>query len=53
MIVTGNMIDAEQAKNYGLVNDVFKQEEVGQELEKITSKILKNSPMAISRPLNQ
>ena len=51
MIVTGGMIDAEQAKNYGLVNDVFKQEEVSQELEKITSKILKNSPMAISKAL--
>ena len=51
MIVTGGMIDAEQAKNYGLVNDVFKQEEVGQELEKITRKILKNSPMAISKAL--
>ena len=51
MIMTGNMISAKQAKSWGLVNDVFSQEELIFNAEKIAERIKKNSPMAIARAI--
>jgi len=48
MIMTAGMISAEDAKNCGLVNHVTPQEELILLAEKIASKILRNSPVAIS-----
>ena len=48
MIMTAGMISAEEAKNCGLVNHVTRQEELMLLAEKIASKILRNSPVAIS-----
>ena len=48
MIMTAGMISAEDAKNCGLVNHVTTQEELMLLAEKIASKILRNSPVAIS-----
>ena len=48
MISTASMISAEQALNYGLVNDICDQEELISNCEKIASKISRNSPNAIS-----
>ena len=48
MIMTAGMISAEDAKNFGLVNHVTTQEELMLLVEKIASKILRNSPVAIS-----
>ena len=48
MIMTAGMISAEDAKNCGLVNHVTTQEELILLAEKIVSKILRNSPVAIS-----
>lgn len=51
MIITGNMISANEAKDIGLVNYVCKQEEVIIIAEKIASKIKGNSPMAIANAI--
>lgn len=48
MIMTAGMIDATQALQYGLVNEVTSQEELLDFTEKLAHKILRNSPMAIS-----
>ena len=48
MISTASMISAEQALNYGLVNDTCDQEELISNCEKIASKISRNSPYAIA-----
>lgn len=48
MIMTAGMIDANQALQYGLVNQVTTQEELMDFTMKIAQKILRNSPMAIS-----
>lgn len=48
MIMTAGMIDANQALSYGLVNHVTTQEELLPLCEKIASKILRNSTVAIS-----
>ncbi len=48
MITTAGMIDAEEAKSWGLVNHVVSQEELMPLAEKIASKIINNSPNAIS-----
>ena len=48
MMMTAGMISAEDAKNCGLVNHVTTQEELILLAEKIASKILRNSPVAIS-----
>ena len=48
MIMTAGMISAEDAKNCGLVNHVTTQEELILLAEKIASKIVRNSPVAIS-----
>lgn len=47
LIMTGSMIDANQALNYGLVNHVTAQEELLPLCKKIALKILQNSPVAI------
>jgi len=48
MVTTAGMISAEDAKQWGLVNHVTTSEELIPLAEKIASKILKNSPNAIS-----
>lgn len=48
MIMTAGMIDANQALQYGLVNQVTSQEELLDFTEEIAKKIMRNSPMAIS-----
>ena len=48
MIMTAGMISAEEAKAFGLVNHVTTQEELIPLVEKIASKILRNSSVAIS-----
>ncbi len=48
MIMTAGMISAEEAKDYGLVNYVVEQEELLPLCEKLASKIIRNSSVAIS-----
>ena len=48
MIMTAGMISAEEAKDTGLVNHVVTQEELLPLAEKIASKIMRNSSVAIS-----
>ncbi|RAR49597.1 enoyl-CoA hydratase/isomerase family protein [Flavobacterium lacus] len=52
MIMTATMIDAETAKNYGLVNHVVPQTELIEYTKGIASKIAKNSPVAISNAID-
>jgi enoyl-CoA hydratase len=47
MIFTAGMIDANEAKQYGLVNHVISQAELIAKCEEIAGKIIKNSGMAI------
>ena len=51
MIMTAGMIDAETAKNYGLVNHVVPQAELLEFTKGIASKIMRNSPVAISKAI--
>ncbi len=48
MIMTASMISANEAKSYGLVNYATTQEELLPLAEKLASKIMRNSPVAIS-----
>ncbi len=48
MITTAGMLSAEEAKGWGLVNDVCTQEELIPACEKIAFKIVRNSAVAIS-----
>lgn len=48
LIMTAGMISAEQAKQWGLVNHVVSQDELLPLAEKIASKIMRNSSVAIS-----
>ncbi|MGB0788204.1 MAG: enoyl-CoA hydratase/isomerase family protein [Marinirhabdus sp.] len=48
MITTANMITAQQALQYGLVNHVTAQEDLIPLAEKLAGKIVKNSPLAIA-----
>ena len=52
MIMTAGMIDAETAKNYGLVNHVVPQSELLEFTKGIASKIMRNSPMAVGKAIN-
>ncbi len=52
MIMTAGMINAEQALNFGLVNHVVSQEELMPLCEKIASKIMRNSSIAIGAAIN-
>ncbi len=47
MVMTAGMIDADQALNYGLVNHVTSQDELIPFAEKIASRIMRNSSVAI------
>jgi len=47
MIMTAGMINAEEAKAYGLVNHVVPQAELLDFCKGIAGKIMKNSPVAI------
>lgn len=47
LVMTAGMIDAETAKNYGLVNHVVPQAELVEFAKGIASKIMRNSPVAI------
>jgi len=51
MILTAGMIDAETAKNYGLVNHVVKQAELLDFCKGIAQKIIRNSPIAIGNAI--
>lgn len=51
LIMTANMIDAETAKNYGLVNHVVAQEELLDLAKSLATKISQNSSMAISKAI--
>ena len=51
MIMTAGMIDANTAKDYGLVNHVVTQEELIPLTKKIASKIIRNSTVAISKAI--
>jgi len=51
MITTAGMISVEEAKSWGLINHFCKQEELLPLAEKIASKIMRNSPMAIRRAI--
>ena len=51
MIMTASMIDAETAKNYGLVNHVVPQEELLEFVKGIAAKITNNSSVAIAKAI--
>lgn len=51
MVMTAGMIDANQALSYGLVNHVVEQDELLPLAEKIASKIMRNSSVAISQAI--
>ena len=51
MIMTAGMIDAETAKNYGLVNHVVPQADLLEFTKGIASKIMRNSPVAIGKAI--
>jgi enoyl-CoA hydratase len=51
MILTAGMIDADTAKIYGLVNHVVPQEELFSAYKAIATRIMKNSPVAISKAI--
>lgn len=51
MIFSAKMISAEKAKEIGLVNEVFKSEELLVKTKELALTIAKNSPMAISKAI--
>jgi len=51
LIMTASMIDANKAKDYGLVNHVVPPEELIPLTEKIAGKIMRNSSVAISKAI--
>jgi enoyl-CoA hydratase len=51
LITTAGMLNAEDAKSWGLVNHVCTLDELMPMAEKIASKIKRNSPMAISKAI--
>lgn len=51
LILTGAMINAEEALEYGLISSVVPQEELALAAEKMAAKINKNSPNAIRHAL--
>ena len=51
LIMTAAMIDAETAKNYGLVNHVVPQAELLEFTKSLAQKIAKNSPVAIGKAI--
>ncbi|MFY8187705.1 MAG: enoyl-CoA hydratase/isomerase family protein [Flavobacterium sp.] len=51
MIMTAQMIDAQTALNYGLVNHVVSLEELMPFVHKIAAKIVKNAPVALAKAI--
>ncbi|AYN05707.1 MULTISPECIES: enoyl-CoA hydratase/isomerase family protein [unclassified Flavobacterium] len=51
MIMTAGMLNAEEAKEYGLVNHVVPQAELITYCNTIAEKIIKNAPIAISKAI--
>jgi enoyl-CoA hydratase len=51
MIMTAGMIDAETAKNYGLVNHVVPQADLLEFTKGTAAKIMRNSPVAIGKAI--
>lgn len=51
LIMTAGMIDAETAKNYGLVNHVVPQTDLFATYMTLANKIMRNSPIAISKAI--
>lgn len=51
LIMTAGMIDSQTALNYGLVNHVVPQSELMNFSKSIASKIIRNSPVAISKAI--
>ncbi len=51
LIMTAGMVDAETAKNYGLVNHVVEQEELLEFAKGIVAKIANNSSVAIAKAI--
>jgi len=51
MIMTAGMIDADTAKIYGLVNHVVPQDDLFSAYMTIATRIMKNSPVAISKAI--
>jgi enoyl-CoA hydratase len=51
MIMTAEMIDAETAKSYGLVNHVVPQNDLLEFTKGIANKIMRNSPVAIGKAI--
>jgi len=51
LVMTAGMIDANTAKDYGLVNHVVELEDLMPLAEKIASKIMRNSSVAISKAI--
>lgn len=51
MVMTAGMIDANQALSYGLVNHMVEQDELLPLCEKIASKIMRNSSVAIGKAI--
>ncbi len=52
LILTGDMITAAQAHQFGLVNHVVKQEELIAKAEELMNKILSRGPLAISSAIS-
>ncbi len=51
MIITSGIISAEEAKSGGLINHFCEEEELLSFAERIASKIMRNSPMAITKAI--
>jgi enoyl-CoA hydratase len=51
LCLTGNMIDANEAKNLGLVNDVFTSDTLIDEAKKILSVINTKAPLALAKTI--
>ncbi len=52
MIITGRMINAEEAKSFGLINHMVKKEKLTDFCNSLANKIILNSPNAIKHAIN-
>lgn len=52
MILSGAQIKAGEAKQLGLLNEIYRAEEALDETKKLSEKILKNSPLAITSAIS-
>ena len=52
MIITGRMINAEEAKSFGLINYMVKKEKLTDFCNSLANKIILNSPNAIKHAIN-